>query len=214
MAATALRTEVSRRDNLQSETTEELRRDVAGRHRPHRNSAPARASHGAVAHGAAAMPRVAPYPAAPRPAARPAPRVRPRDAEETLEADEHFVAARRRVRRGHRRSGLPGVPALAATLLIGQLAFLLYVTSLGMAATHAAADLDERIAATTEEIKQSQKKISAATSTSQLNGWAARLHLRRVQQSDIDRVDETARPADMAPADMAPADMALEGAGQ
>lgn len=238
MAATALRRDASPSETLQSETTEELRRDITPGYRAHRTAsagsrpamratsrsaaATSRAtgsravSRTATANAAAAVPRVAPSPLAPgrtaprpgrapvpahpRTAPRTQPRVTPRESDDALESDEHLVAARRRVRRGHRSSGLPGVPALAAVVLLGQVALLLYVNSLGLAATHAATDLDQRIAATTEEIKQSQRRISSATSTSQLESWAARLNLRRVQQSDIDRVDEAARPADMAAA--------------
>jgi hypothetical protein len=123
--------------------------------------------------------------------------VSPREDTEDQAESEHHVAARRRVRRGHTSRALPRVPVMAATLLLGQVLLLLYVSSLGMAATHAGDDLDKRIAATTEQIKQSQKRISAATSKPQMEAWAKKLNLHMVQQSDIDRVDESARPADL-----------------
>ncbi|HEX8551851.1 MAG TPA: hypothetical protein VF681_09890 [Abditibacteriaceae bacterium] len=112
------------------------------------------------------------------------------------EQEEHLVAARRRVRRAH-RSGVPRLAAFASVVIIAQLLALMYVKGLAMSATHAATDLDKRIAETTEEIKQAQRKISATTSTVQLEQWSRQLGLRRVQQNDIDRVSETARPADV-----------------
>ena len=194
MAAPALRHDVLRTEA----TIEDVRRGTATRQRSHRSAASGRplSPRAGSATASAAMPLTAPR-TSPRHAPSRAPRVIPREEEtEELVDSEHHEAARRRVRRGHTARALPRVPLMAAAMLLGQVLLLLYVTSLGMASTHASDDLDKKIAATTEEIKQSQKRISAATSKHQMEVWAAKLHLRQVQQSDIDRVDESARPVD------------------
>jgi len=216
MAAPALR-----HDELRTEATlEDVRRgDTATRQRPPRSAharpvssrlstprpasarpaserpAPARAGVAA----AVAVPLTA-RPSgqtAPRPSPRPAPHTSPREEDFENQAEgEHHEAARRKVRRGHKARSLPTVPFLATGVLLGQVLLLLYVNSLGMASTHASDDLDKKISSTTEEIKQNQKRISAATSKHQMEVWAAKLQLRQVQQSDIDRVNESARPVD------------------
>lgn len=182
MAAPALQ------HDLRNEATMEDLRGQTSRSRTSRDAG------AVVRNSAVAMPR-----SVPRTAPRTAPRISPRE-DEATEADEHRVAARRRIaRRGHQNRTLPRVPLLAATLILGQIFFLLYVTGLGMAATHADADLAKRIAAANEEIKQSQAEISKATSKPRMEKWARELGLRRVQPSDnvIDRVSAQARPTDL-----------------
>jgi hypothetical protein len=112
--------------------------------------------------------------------------------------EEHLVEARRRTRRAHRHRTV-SLPAVCVSIvLLVQLTLLLYVQGLRLAAVHRADKLEERIAQVHDEIKQSQRKISILTSTPQLEVWSKQLGLRRVQQSDIDRISETARPYDMA----------------
>lgn len=193
MAAPALRHDVMTADA----TIEDLRRGTAHRQRPRASSRSA-SSHPVSSRAGSAAASMAMPLTAPRHAPRVSPQHTPRDTpreEESLDSEHHEVA-RRRVRRGHKVRSMPRVPLMAAALLLGQTLLLLYVNSLGMASTHASDDLDKKIAATTEAIKQDQKRISAATSKHQMELWAAKLNLRQVEQTDIDRVEESARPAD------------------
>ena len=167
MAATALR---------EKETTEDRSRAAVHGHRAHRS--------------ANASARVAP-----RPARVATPRVAPDVSRGEENEDEHRVAARRKVRRAHKR-GVPIVAAVASAIILAQLLVLMYVKGLALTATKNDAALKARIAATTEDIKQSQRRISSATSKPQVESWARRLKLRLVQQNDIDRVSAQTRPSD------------------
>ena len=161
MAATALR---------EKETTEDRSRAAVHGHRVHRS---------ASVNSSARV--------APRPARVATPRVAPDVARREEIEDEHRVAARRKVRRAHKR-GVPIVAAVASAIILAQLLVLMYVKGLALTATQNDAALKARIAATTEDIKQSQRRISSATSKPQVEAWARRLKLRLVQQNDIDRV--------------------------
>jgi hypothetical protein len=110
--------------------------------------------------------------------------------------DDHLAVARHRVRRAHKHHTLSIPVMMIGVLLLLQLTAVLYVKALGLSAAHRADKLDNRITQLHDEIKQKQRAISVRTSTPQLEVWSKQLGLRRVQQNDIDRISETARPKD------------------
>jgi len=105
-------------------------------------------------------------------------------------------ATRRRNRRAHRdlRFSLP--ITLACVALFVQLLWLIWVKSLASAASHQANKLDVKIAQMQDDIARAQKKISATTSTVQLEAWSKQLGLRLATQGDIDPVSRATKPRD------------------
>jgi cell division protein FtsL len=84
----------------------------------------------------------------------------------------------------------------AGVLLFGQLLWLIYVKSMASSASHQTNKLDMKIAQMQDDIARAQKKISAATSTAQLEAWAKQpgMKLRLATQADIDLVSPETKP--------------------
>jgi hypothetical protein len=103
---------------------------------------------------------------------------------------------RKRVRHAYRETRLSPAAALFCGVLFVQLLTVVWVKGLGMTASYESSKLDNAIADVQEDIARAQKKISSATSATQLQQWATQYGLHQATQADIDGISLAVRPAD------------------
>ncbi len=120
--------------------------------------------------------------------------------EEIAAPIEEAVTTRPRVRRSHRPVRMTWMGSLIGAILLGQLILFLWLKGLALSATHRADKLGDvshgEIGRVNEAIAQTQKRIAALSSPSQLKQWADERGWRMATPQEFDDVTRRDSVAD------------------